>query len=193
MTKSPPFVTFYFNRAGSVNTATTLKLALTSATNLKIRHLIVASTTGRTILQLLKMAPPKINIVCVTHQSGFARPGKSELSASTEKQLRAHGISVLRTTHLFAGVNRALRLKFGGFAPPEIIAHTYRTLGEGLKVAVEISVMALDAGLIPYGNDVISIGGTSRGADTAIVIQPAHSHQFFETRIKQIICKPLLF
>ncbi|NLZ38638.1 MAG: hypothetical protein GX893_03415, partial [Firmicutes bacterium] len=62
--------------------------------------------------------------------------------------------------------------------------------GQGVKVSVEIAVMALDAGLIPYGEDIIAIGGSGRGADTAIVVQPAHAKDFFAGKIREIICKP---
>ncbi|NLB53246.1 MAG: hypothetical protein GX808_09995, partial [Syntrophomonadaceae bacterium] len=72
----------------------------------------------------------------------------------------------------------------------EIIAQTLRMLGQGVKVAVEIAVMSLDAGLIPYGEDIISIGGSSRGADAAIVIRPAHSNHIFDTEIREIIAMP---
>lgn len=192
MNRQPLPPTVYFHRGGSANTASTLKLAIKYAEGLKIKHLVIASTTGTTALRLLQLAPPSnLNIICVTHHSGFAQPGKTEFSSTVETKLKAVGIPVLKATHFFAGLDRAIRLKFGGIAPAEIVAHTYRTLGEGVKVAVEISIMAMDAGLIPYGRDIISIGGTNKGADTALVIQPAHSHRFFDTRIKQIICKPL--
>jgi len=92
-----------------------------------------------------------------------------------------------------AGLDRAVRNKFGGVYPSEIIAQTLRMLGQGVKVCVEVAGMALDAGLIPYGVDVVSVGGTGRGADSAIVIAPAHSNQFFDTKIREIICKPREF
>ena len=171
-------------------TKATLKAALERARELHIRHLVVASTSGKTALELAKMLPANFEAVCVTHHAGFGEFGKNELPESVENKLTEHGIPVLRTTHLFAGVERAIRLKVGGLGPAETIAFTYRTLGEGTKVAVEIAVMALDAGLIPYGKDVIAIAGTGSGADTAVVIRPAHSRQFFETRVKEIICKP---
>jgi hypothetical protein len=53
--------------------------------------------------------------------------------------------------------------------------------------------MALDAGLIPHGEEIIAIGGSSKGADTAVVITPAHSNHFFDTKVKEIICKPREF
>jgi hypothetical protein len=171
-------------------TRSTLKAALERARELHIRHLVVASTSGRTALELAQMLPTDSETVCVTHHAGFREFGRNELPDSAENKLAEHGIPVLRTTHLFAGVERAIRLKFGGLGPAETIASTYRTLGEGTKVAVEIAVMALDAGLIPCGKDIIAIAGTGSGADTAIVIRPAHSRQFFETRIREIVVKP---
>jgi hypothetical protein len=171
-------------------TTVTLKSALARAAELHIKHLVVASTSGSTALELAKLLPNDIEAVCVTHHAGFREFGKNELTEAIENKLAEHGIPVLRTTHLFAGVERAIRLKVGGLGPAETIAFTYRTLGEGTKVAVEIAVMALDAGLIPYGKDVIAIAGTGSGADTAIVIRPAHSRQFFDTRVGETICKP---
>jgi len=44
--------------------------------------------------------------------------------------------------------------------------------------------------LIPVDQEVISIGGTWRGADTAIVIKPAHSVSFFFLEVREIIAKP---
>ncbi len=175
---------------GNSVTAATLKTALERARKLSIRHIVIASTGGSTALALAKLLPNDFEAVCVTHHAGFRELGKNELPESVENRLAEHGIPVLRTTHLFAGVERAIRLKVGGLGPAETIAFTYRTLGEGTKVAVEIAVMALDAGLIPHGKDVIAIAGTGSGADTAIVIRPAHSRQFFDTRVREIICKP---
>jgi hypothetical protein len=172
------------------STKTTLKAALARAGELHIKHLIVASTGGSTAMELAKLLPNDIEAVCVTHHAGFREFGKNELTEAVENKLAEHGIPVLRTTHLFAGVERAIRLKVGGLGPAETIAFTYRTLGEGTKVAVEIAVMALDAGLVPFGKDVIAIAGTGTGADTAIVIHPAHSRQFFDTRVREVITKP---
>jgi hypothetical protein len=63
-------------------------------------------------------------------------------------------------------------------------------MGEGTKVCVEITLMAADAGLIPVDKDIIAIGGTGRGADTALRIRPAHAAKFFELKIREVIAKP---
>jgi hypothetical protein len=65
-------------------------------------------------------------------------------------------------------------------------------LGKGLKVACEITMMAADSGLVPTNEDAIAIGGTGNGADTAVVLRPVNSHNFFDLKIKEILCKPHL-
>jgi hypothetical protein len=52
--------------------------------------------------------------------------------------------------------------------------------------------MAADSGMIPMTGDVISIAGSGRGADTAVVIKPAHLNDMFDLYVKEIICKPSL-
>jgi hypothetical protein len=51
-------------------------------------------------------------------------------------------------------------------------------------------MMAADAGLIPIDRKIIAIAGTSRGADTALVIKPAHAADFFDLKVEEIIAKP---
>jgi hypothetical protein len=61
-----------------------------------------------------------------------------------------------------------------------------------MKVVVEISVMATDAGLVRTDEDIIVIAGTGGGADYAVVLRPVHSNDFFDMKIKEILCKPHL-
>jgi hypothetical protein len=75
----------------------------------------------------------------------------------------------------------------------ELIANVLRLFGEGTKVCVEIALMAADAGLIPINRDVIAIGGTGGGADTALRIQPANAAKFFDLKVREIIAKPVNF
>jgi hypothetical protein len=53
--------------------------------------------------------------------------------------------------------------------------------------------MAADAGLIPVDQDVICIGGTGRGADTAWLVQPTYTSNFTELKMKVCLCKPIKF
>jgi hypothetical protein len=83
-----------------------------------------------------------------------------------------------------------VRNKIGTYQIDEIIAFTFRTFGQGTKVAVEIALMAADAGFVRTDEDVISIGGSGRGADTALVLRPATSSLLFDLKVKEVICKP---
>jgi uncharacterized protein len=181
---------------GHPNTEETLKTALQRSKELGINNLVLSSNSGETIKTLLSLInglglnASKLIIVCVTHHVGFKGPGVDEMAPEIRTQLTEAGVKILTTTHLFAGLDRAVRNKFGGVYPAEIMAQTLRIFGQGVKVAVEVAGMALDAGLIPHGEEVISIGGYNTGADSAIVIIPAHSNKFFDTEVREIICMP---
>lgn len=180
----------YFKNNGHENTCKTVELALKAAEERGIRHIVVASCSGETA-RLLIGAADKLNIVCVTHVSGFEKKGENEMPDEVRQMLLQSGMKVLTATHVLSGAERGISKKFGGTYPVEIIAHTLRMFGQGTKVCVEISVMALDAGLIPFGEEIIAIGGSREGADTAIILKPSHASSIFETRINEIICKPL--
>ena len=178
-----------WEKPGEDNTRQTLELAVQRAEQLAINNLVIASCSGATARELHSLAGPR-KIVCVTHHNGFDKPGTNEMDDSTRQDLEKAGIRVLTTTHLLAGVDRGVRNHFGGVYPAEMIAQTLRMLGQGVKVSTEIAVMALDAGLVPYDEEIISIAGTIRGADVALVVKPAHANHFFDTEIREIICMP---
>lgn len=181
----------YWQEAGPINTLETVKAAVAAARERGINHIVIASNSGYSVEKLLEQDTAGFNIVAVTHHVGFSSPGKDEMAAETRNALSQKGVKIYTGTHLLAGVDRGVRNHFGGVYPAEIMAQTLRLFGQGIKVAVEISIMALDAGLIPYGEDIISIGGTGTGSDAAIVISPEHAKQIFNTTVKEIIAMPI--
>ncbi len=180
---------YYWERPGKKNTEQTIELAIKRAQELKIKHFIVASCSGWTTRQLLKKGK-NINIVSVSHEAGFREDGKCEMTRKTEQFLRRKGVHVYTGTHFLGGFDRSIRFKFGGIGPAELAANTLRIFGQGIKVAIEIAIMALDAGMIPFNKEVVSIGGAGQGADTAIVCLPKHGKHFFSFEVREIICKP---
>ncbi|KYH39497.1 MAG: hypothetical protein AYL32_015960 [Candidatus Bathyarchaeota archaeon B26-2] len=182
-------VVVYFDRPGEGNTDEVLRLAKRRAEELGVKEIVVASTRGETGVKAVKIFKG-FNVVVVTHHTGFRKPGYQELTDENRRLIEEHGGKVFTGTHAFMNVERAILSKLGTAYPTEIIAHTLRLFGEGMKVAVEIVAMAADAGLIPVDRDVIAIAGTGRGADTAIVIRPANSKNLFDMTIREIIAKP---
>lgn len=178
----------YFKTKGPENTQKTIELAISTAKQRNIKHIVVATTAGETA-KLFKNIEG-INVVAVTHAYGSKENGKNILPEEVREELVNSGIKVLTTTHVLSGAERGISRKFGGISPVEIIANTLKIFGQGTKVVVEVAVMALDAGLIPFGEDIIAIGGSGKGADTALILTPAHANNIFDTRINEVICKP---
>ncbi|MCD6238446.1 MAG: hypothetical protein J7K51_03815 [Thermotogae bacterium] len=168
-----------------------LKIILKIAEERVIDYLVFPSTTGDTARKISRFGIGKdIKPIIVTHHIGFNIDGEDEMAAGVRERLRKMNIPVLTATHLFAGLDRAFRKQFGGIYPAEIVAMTLRMFSEGIKVAVEIAVMAADAGLVPVNIPIISTGGTDRYIDSAVVIKPSNSSNFFSTRILEILCMP---
>ena len=177
----------YFEKCGKTNTQMTVELAIKAAVDNKINYIVVASNEGETA-KLLKNCG--LNVVVVTHVNGFRQAGIQEMPEETRTKLESYGFKVYTSSHVLSGAERSLSNKFGGISPIEVMAQSLKMFGQGVKVCVEISTMALDAGIVPYGEDIIAIAGSGRGADTSVILNPAHSANILETKIKEIICKP---
>ncbi len=179
----------YFDRPGPENLEETLRIARERAEQLGIKTIIVATTVGTTAVRAIEVFRD-MKVVAVTHSAGFRGPNTQELTPENRARFEKGGGIVLTATHLFSGVGGAMRKKFNQYLLGDIIANTLRIMGQGMKVVVEISVMAADAGLVRTDEDIIAIAGTGRGADFAVVLRPVNSADFFDLRIKEILCKP---
>jgi len=181
--------TLYFPGSGEVDTDETLKVTLKRAKELGIHDIVVASTRGNTGLKAVE-AFKGFNVVIVPHVTGMREPGTQELGADLAEKIKAGGGKIVVAAHAFSGVNRAIQAKFDTMYPAGILAQTLRMFGQGMKVVVEITAMAADAGAIPVDKDVVAVAGSGRGADTAVVIKPAYSHTLFDMYVREIIAKP---
>ncbi|MBN2030416.1 hypothetical protein JW824_09245 [bacterium] len=183
------YQTVYFEKPGPENTNDTLKLVQEWANMLNIQHIVIATTTGKTGIQALKLLKSH-HVIIVTHSTGFAQENEQELSPEFKDQIESMGSTILTCPHAFGGIGRAVRLKYKTYELDDIVASTLRLLGQGSKVAVEIALMAADSGLIQTDKDIIAVGGTNHGADTALVIKPSNVGRFFDLRIRGFLCKP---
>lgn len=182
----------YFREAGEHNTDALFEVLKSYVEKENIRDVVVASTTGQTGAKAARIFKG-YNVVVVTHGSGFKEPGKNELLEELRMEIVANGGRIFTGVHALSSVERAVRKEFGSIQPLELIASALKRMGEGTKVCVEICIMAADAGLIPVDKDVVAIGGTGRGADTALRIRAANAARFFDMKIKEIIAKPQEF
>jgi len=181
----------YFDKPGPGNTARTLELAKARAEELGIKSIIVATTRGDTGREVAEMFSG-YNVVAVTHVAGFRGANEQELTEENRAAIEAAGGKVLTATHAFGGMGRAVRNRLNTYQVDEIVAYTLRNFCEGMKVVCEIALMAADAGLVRTDEEAVVISGTGRGADTAVVLLPANTHDFFNLRVIEILCKPRL-
>ncbi|MBW2052429.1 MAG: hypothetical protein JRG97_00045 [Deltaproteobacteria bacterium] len=183
--------TLYFKKPGPDNTESVLEHASKRAKELRIKKVVIASNSGRTIEKALKYFDPKeFTIINVTQVTGFSEPDQQVMDEETRSRLKSLGVKVLTAAHAFGGTGRGVRNKVGTFQVDEIMAFTLRMLGQGVKVGVEISYMAADRGYVRTDEEILTIGGTGRGSDTAMVVKPANSHRSLELKVKEIIAKP---
>lgn len=180
----------YFDNSGEGNTEEILMLAKRRAEELGIKDIVVATTRGYTGAKASELFKG-LNVVVVTHYTGFREAGSQDLTEENKRIIERNGGKILTCTHVFLGVERAIKTTFNTAYPAEIMAQTLRLFGQGTKVAVEIVAMAADAGLIAIDKDVIGIAGTNGGADTALVIKPTNSTRIFDMVIREIIAKPI--
>lgn len=177
-------------RSDGMNTSEVLAKAKNFAKERNIKDIVVASTTGSTGLQAAQLFEGEpSNLVVVAHSTGFRTPNEQEFSEKRKQQIQDLGGQVFIGPMIFHNINSAIRER-NGFSTLGLVADVLRLFGQGTKVALECVLMACDAGLIDSRKDVISIGGTGRGADTILLIRSSNSKDLFDTRIREVLLKP---
>jgi hypothetical protein len=181
--------TVYFENPGKENTDEVLRIARQRADELGIKTVLVATTVGDTAAKAVDVFDG-MKVILVTHFTGFREPDVQELTDENRKKIEGKGGIILTTAHAFTGIDGAMRKKFSMYLLGDVIANTLRIFGQGMKVVCEIALMAADAGLVRTDETVVVVAGTGRGADTAVVLSPVNSMDFFDLKVKEILCKP---
>jgi len=161
----------YFESGGKENTEATLQLAKKYAVENHIKKVVVASTTGATAkaaYELFKDTP--IKLISVGH-------GRGAYSSDVVSLLENKGYSVIFDDDIEAEYDSAIFRKFSRICI-------------GAKVAVQCVQIAANVDLLSEDEEVVSVAGTGRGADTAIVIMAAKSDRFGLREIQKILCRP---
>jgi hypothetical protein len=182
----------YLDKAGPKECPRCLAATVERARELKIKHAVVATTSGRTALELAR-AFEKAKVKCKVVGVGYAQNYADRwghLDARTVKAAEKLGVEFVRGGHALGGINSGIQDKFETLAPNKLIANTYYTIGHGFKVAVEVVMMAADACAIPPGKEVMALGGAGKGADTSLVVLSKCSAEFFDLRVREIACMP---
>lgn len=183
--------TVYFGDPDKDYSEEVFRIVRERAEELGIKTILVASTKGNTAVKAVK-ALKGLRVILVSHAFGFDEANVQLFTEENRKAVEKLGGILLTTTHAFGGVSHAMRNKFSTHVIGDIMANTLRIFGHGMKVAIEIAMMAADSGLVRTDQDVISVAGRKNGANTAIVLKPVNSPNFFDMKVREILCKPHL-
>jgi len=176
----------YFEKPGKENTAEVIKLVLERAKSRNINRIVLASTKGFAAKSFLEAVEGKdIQLVVVPWQFSLKDEGnqfpQELINELQEKKHIVHFGTQLFSTNELYGTNI-----------PKALANILRVIGQGMKVCVEITMMACDGGCIKMGEKVIVVAGSHAGADFAVVATAASSSKVPSLQINEIICKPIL-
>jgi len=157
----------YYEVSGKENVGQTLKMANEKAEKLKIKNIVVASTRGFTAEKAFEVfKDPDVNLTIVgTDRDKFP----TDLLRKLEE--KGHNVCFSHETD---------------YSYPDPVKNAYRRFSEGLKVAVEIAMIAAQKGYVSTEEDIISVGKW----DTALIVKPATNDRFSELKIRELICMP---
>jgi hypothetical protein len=177
----------YFDEPGQHNTDAAFSLVKAAIQERGFKKVVLASTKGFTAnLALEWFGDMGVTLIAV---------GVSEKSFPEEvlAKYKAAGHIVKFSTE-------------AKYTWPTVAVNLLRRFCEGMKVIVQIVLIAMEEGVLEEGEEVIAIAGTEPivdgqytqgGADTVVIMEACRSDKFFETepwqnrrKIREILCKP---
>lgn len=177
----------YFDKGGKANTDATLEIVRERVEALRIRQVVVASTHGYTAERAsAALEGLDVEIIAVTICAGFDDVGWT-MTEEERASVEALGVTVLTCMH---ALGDDVSETFTNSAPNRIVRETLYRFSQGMKVAVEVALMAADAGLLDMSQEIVAVAGTSEGADTALVLKPAYTRTFKDLDIREILAMP---
>jgi len=167
----------YFTNPGLKNTEKVIESIKNRIRDGGVRTVVVASTSGETGVKFAKALKGVAAVVAISHE---------KMNPTYRQQIIECEGKALDKTHL--------PLHADGM---DDVRKSFYTLGQGFKVAVEVILIAADKGAINLYEDVIGVGGTGNGSDTAIVARATTSKEIFDRdedkklEIREILAMPL--
>lgn len=181
----------YFDSPGSHNTDAALDAAVAYCRGGGMRKIVLATSTGATALKLQQKTGAGTEIIAVTYGAGSRFTEEVEAFNKNRAALVSAGVVIVRGVHALSGCERALENRYKtGLLPLNLVSDTLRMFSQGMKVCVEVSLMAAEAGHISPAEHVVVLGGSGEGADTAVAMKPAYAAGMFGLKIREIICMP---
>ncbi|MGD0330636.1 MAG: hypothetical protein ABSB40_09370 [Nitrososphaeria archaeon] len=157
----------YYSTSGRENLDKTLALVKKIAEELGIDDVVIASTTGFTAKKAVEtFSGTGVKLT-------FVGTARDRFPSELIVELKKKGFNVCFSNEV-------------KYDYPEPVKMAYRRFCQGVKVAVEIAMIAAQEGYVSTEKDLISVGKW----DTALIIKPSISTRFEDLTIRELICKP---
>ena len=190
---------YYFDEPAEENTQLVVEAVCKRLEGSGIDKVIVASTSGETAVQFASSLKGKAKLICVS-EAPYRREWGEEwpcLKKEFRQELEGFGATVIdRAPYVFhSSVLESASLT--GISPEHLVKETLYSFGQGMKVAVEVALIGVSCGYVTPCEDVIGVGGSGKGADTAIVLRATYPASLFDKdtskrlEIREIIAMPV--
>ncbi len=186
----------YFDEPGEQNTEQVVEAVVRRVEAGGIGNVVVASTSGETAIKFALALKGKGEVICVSEAPYRREWGEEWPCLKHKEELESIGVAVIdRVPYVF----HDSVLEDGRWQsafPERLIKETLYCFGQGLKVAVEVALLAVSCGYIAPYEEVIGVGGSMSGADTAIVLRATYPATIFakdpakRLEIREIIAMP---
>jgi hypothetical protein len=189
----------YFADYGEQNTAAVIDCVGRRLDEGDVATVVIATSSGKTALLFADALAkrPGLRLIAVGNP-----PGSSYEPMTPENRLKLSTKGVIVIDYAPYGCaalqGDAHRNMYGALDLLVVVADVWRMMGgQGLKVAMEVGLMATNVGVLKPGEKVITVGGTASGADTAIVMKTALSLDILSAEperrpdLLEFICTPV--
>jgi len=189
---------YYFDRAGEHNTDDVIDAVKKRLSETGIKCVVVASTRGKTAVKFAEALGNQAKIISVSEPAYIREWGSSWpiMDPVYKRRLEELGVTVLDKAPYVFHSSVLENSKWSQVTPEILLKEAFYTLGQGFKVSVEVVLIAVASGVLEPYQDVIGVGGTSRGADTALILRATYPATIFHKdsskrlEIREIIAMP---
>jgi hypothetical protein len=189
----------YFTEPGPENLEDVVEAVEKRVNQTGIRYVVVASHSGKTALVFAERMKGKAKVVCVSGRPSRRDRGREWPSISPESRRRLEELGAVVLDRIpYALESEVLREnRWNAPSADRFVVETLYMFGSGMKVAVQVVLTAVSSGYVEPYEDVIGVGGTGGGADTAIVMKASYAIRMFSENqehrpeVKEIIAMPL--
>jgi len=180
---------YYFDEPGKQNTEEVIEAVKNALRETKIDYLIIASTSGETALKFANaLKDKKIRMICVSEPPSrqIWNNGWPCIKHEIREELEKHGVIIVdRVPYKFH--DSVLEMaKWYTPIPEHIVGDTLAFVGgQGLKVAVEVMFMSVQAGYVEPNKEAIAVAGYGGGADTAVIVKTCFPEDLFSPDVEK--------